>query len=96
MSLAFLVLAGPDNCQTKFVVLKSLWTMFPEDHELVLVRDSFKGMLTAKKTIFDWRARNCFVRDGKDISQPNPTQSCTDEGSKDSRDSFNQRGDSFS
>jgi hypothetical protein len=43
MSLAFLVLAGPDNCQKKLGVLKSLWMMFPEDHEVVLVRDSFKG-----------------------------------------------------
>jgi hypothetical protein len=42
MSLAFLVWAGPDNYQKKLGVLKSLWTMFPEDHELVLVRDSFR------------------------------------------------------
>jgi hypothetical protein len=34
---------GPENYQKKFVVLNSLWTMFPEYHELVLVQDSFKG-----------------------------------------------------
>jgi hypothetical protein len=48
MDLAYLVLAGPDNCQKKLGVLKSLWTMFPEDHELVLVRHSFKGLPNTK------------------------------------------------
>jgi hypothetical protein len=61
MSLAFLVLAGSDNCQKKLGVLKSLWTMFPEDHELVLVRDSFKGLLQQKDQTNDCALSHTFV-----------------------------------
>jgi hypothetical protein len=50
--------SGPDDCQKKLGVLKSLWTMFPEDHKLVLVRDSFKGnrcLLARSKQMFQMR-----------------------------------------